>query len=81
VAKSNTPVVNPDWKLKKLYQVYWEPTFSCKNQVRVGRAGDGGKWVCNPQELLLAAQIEERKVLIYSLGSNGDVSQAPLIIM
>jgi len=60
--------------LKSLFQIYWEPTFSCAFPTRVGRIGDGGKWVCNPQSILAAAISEKRKVIIYSLGSNNDYS-------
>jgi hypothetical protein len=36
--------------------------------------GDGGKWVCSPHRISQVAQKDEHKCLIYSVGSNGDVS-------
>ncbi len=35
--------------------------------MRVGRVGDGGKWICNPFQL-------PDKCHIYSLGINGEIS-------
>ena len=47
----------------------WEPNFHCSHQMRIGKMGDGGKWVCDPLKL-------KRKddCLVYSAGSNGDFS-------
>jgi hypothetical protein len=64
-----------DMPLKILFQKYWQPTFSCDEPVRVGRMGDGGKWVCNPYNMRMAADWANTKVLVYSLGSSGDVSE------
>lgn len=33
--------------------------------MRMGRAGDGGKWVCNPEMI-------PENALVYSFGSNGE---------
>jgi hypothetical protein len=61
-------------KTKEFFQEHWEPTFSCTFPTRIGRIGDGGKWVCNPADILSTAKEEGRKVLIYSLGSNSEYS-------
>ncbi|KAL3897397.1 MAG: hypothetical protein SGCHY_003444 [Lobulomycetales sp.] len=76
MARSNKPNLKqlPDIKLKEFFQRFWEPTFSCDFAVRIGRIGDGGKWVCNPYQIRQAAEWENRKVIVYSLGSNGDYS-------
>ncbi|KAJ3201137.1 hypothetical protein HK099_002354 [Clydaea vesicula] len=49
------------------------------NSVAIGsevgpHAGDGGKWVCNPKEMLHIARSKNEKILIYSLGSNNEYS-------
>jgi len=36
-------------------------------QERIGPAGDGGKWVCNPEKLR-----RSKKCIVYSVGSNND---------
>ncbi|CAF2079371.1 unnamed protein product [Rotaria magnacalcarata] len=47
----------------------WEPNFHCTHSRRIGKMGDGGKWVCDPYRL------ESRDdCLVYSVGSNGDFS-------
>eukprot|EP01066_Platyproteum_vivax_P000825 Platyproteum_vivax@DN10915_c0_g1_i1.p1 len=40
----------------QFYQEHWEPTLSCPYPRRVGIIGDGGKWVCNPLEILKKKQ-------------------------
>ncbi|CAF2874970.1 unnamed protein product [Rotaria sp. Silwood2] len=47
----------------------WEPNFHCSHARRVGRMGDGGKWVCDPYRLK-----SRLDCLVYSVGSNGDFS-------
>ena len=47
----------------------WEPNFRCSHTSRVGRMGDGGKWVCDLFRLK-----QRLDCLIYSVGSNGDFS-------
>ena len=47
----------------------WEPNFHCSHAARVGRMGDGGKWVCD-----LFRLGSRPKCLVYSAGSNGDFS-------
>eukprot|EP01066_Platyproteum_vivax_P018568 Platyproteum_vivax@DN7569_c0_g1_i10.p1 len=64
----------------QFFQEHWEPTLSCPYPARVGQIGDGGKWVCNPLEILKKKQQDATqfgtsgKVLVYSLGSNNDFS-------
>jgi len=51
------------------YQQHYEPDFNCENEFRIGKLGDGGKWICDPHRI--AAQ---EKCLVYSIGSNNDFS-------
>ena len=59
---------------KEWFQDNYEPEFLCRHghEVRIGRKGDGGKWVCDPH------RIQRRKssnsCLVYSIGSQGDAS-------
>ena len=57
---------------KEWFQDNYEPEFLCCHEVRIGRKGDGGKWVCDPH------RIQRRKssnsCLVYSIGSQGDAS-------
>jgi len=43
----------------------FEPEFTCPHEFRLGKLGDGGKWVCDPH------RIPKDSCLIYSIGSNG----------
>lgn len=46
------------------------PTYNCLySRERLGRTGDGGKWVCGPNFLL-----QSKSCVIYSIGSRGEVS-------
>ena len=55
--------------LRRLWD-YYPPDYNCPFlRERVGRLGDGGKWVCGLRFLL-----QTRSCLVYSLGSAGDVS-------
>ncbi|CAF1519411.1 unnamed protein product [Rotaria sp. Silwood1] len=47
----------------------WEPNFHCSHARRIGKMGDGGKWVCDPYRLK-----SRLDCLVYSVGSNGDFS-------
>ena len=47
----------------------WEPNFHCSHARRIGRMGDGGKWLCD-----LFRLSKGQDCLIYSAGSNGDFS-------
>jgi hypothetical protein len=44
----------------------FEPEFTCPHEMRLGKLGDGGKWVCDPH------RIEESLCLVYSVGCNGN---------
>ena len=50
---------------------YYTPDYNCPLlKERVGRIGDGGKWVCGVKSNLL----QTAGCLVYSLGSAGDTS-------
>lgn len=51
----------------KWFQTFWEPCISCCNETRVGRMGDGGKWVCCDNSI-------NQDTVIVSVGSNNDFS-------
>eukprot|EP00980_Cylindrotheca_fusiformis_P025272 scaffold13380_cov110-Cylindrotheca_fusiformis.AAC.6 len=51
------------------FQNHYEPEFACRFEERVGRQGDGGKWICDPHRIQ-----EKTDCLIYSVGSNNDFS-------
>lgn len=52
----------------------WEPNFTCLHERRVGRWGDGGKWVCDPHRIARRAEHSHQPCLVYSVGSNNDFS-------
>lgn len=51
------------------FQNHYEPEFACRLEQRVGRQGDGGKWICDPHRISA-----KEDCLIYSVGSNNDFS-------
>ena len=52
-----------------IFMSNWEPEFHCSHARRIGRMGDGGKWVCD------LFRLQNRPdCLIYSVGSSGDFS-------
>mmetsp|Transcript_15393 Transcript_15393/g.23972 ORF Transcript_15393/g.23972 Transcript_15393/m.23972 type:complete len:321 (+) Transcript_15393:218-1180(+) len=51
------------------YQNNWEPSWSCGYEERIGRPGDGGKWVCDAYRVRKAP-----KCIVVSIGSNNDWS-------
>lgn len=51
------------------FQENWEPVISCLLEERLGKPGDGGKWVCNAEALA-----SHESCVVYSVGSNGDFS-------
>lgn len=55
--------------LRRIWDFY-TPDYNCPlMKERIGRLGDGGKWLCGVRALL-----EDRPCLVYSLGSAGDTS-------
>ncbi|KAK4538319.1 hypothetical protein CDCA_CDCA17G4344 [Cyanidium caldarium] len=62
------------------FQENWEPNFSCALEERLGRYGDGGKWVCDVHSLHLRPQLfrslghSQYRCVVYSFGSNNDFS-------
>lgn len=64
------PVISPTCEAQVFWQIHYEPTFSCEFERRVGLAGEGGKWVCDPYKI--ARQVSNGgSCLVYSVGSNG----------
>jgi len=58
---------------KKWFAFHYEPTFSCSLKERIGKWGDGGKWICNPHQIAQAAA-SGKGCLVYSIGSSGEFS-------
>ena len=51
------------------YQNHYEPDFVCRYERRIGKLGDGGKWICDPHRIA-----QQKDCLVYSVGSNNDFS-------
>lgn len=51
------------------YQNHYEPDFVCSHERRIGKMGDGGKWICDPHRIA-----QKDSCLVYSVGSNNDFS-------
>ena len=49
---------------------YFGPNYNCKSRERVGKIGDGGKWLCGVSSELL----EKAECTVYSVGSKGEIS-------
>jgi Methyltransferase domain len=47
----------------------WEPSIRCTENRRVGHFGEGGKWICDPDCLLVP-----QHCTIFSVGSNNEFS-------
>jgi len=47
---------------------WFSPDYNCPTMERVGRVGDGGKWICDVDILT------DRKCVVYSYGVNDDLS-------
>ena len=57
------------------FQQHYEPEFICPFERRIGRLGDGGKWICDPHRITMQSQTSDKPdCLVYSIGSNGDAS-------
>merc|ERR1711871_1449651 len=52
----------------RFHQVHYEPSFSCLAELRMGNAGEGGKWVCDPFRLTQKIQ-SGGSCLVYVIGS------------
>ena len=52
------------------YQDNVEPAVTCAREERIGPAGEGGKWLCDPNRL----RAKGTDCLIYSVGSSDDFS-------
>lgn len=52
------------------FQQHYEPEFVCPLERRIGRLGDGGKWLCDVHRVTA----KKSNCLVYSVGSNGDAS-------
>ncbi len=50
------------------YYYNYEPLFSCPHLHRVGGAGDGPKWTCDPHRIKRVVQRRNTTCLIYSIG-------------
>ena len=57
-----------DESITTFFEKNWEPTLHCAFEQRLGKAGEGGKWVCDINNI----ETQNNVPLIYSLGSNGD---------
>lgn len=51
------------------YQYNYEPSWSCGYEQRIGKMGDGGKWVCDAYKIEKALECN-----VLSIGSNNDWS-------
>ena len=59
----------------RYWQTLWEPELNCAHEMRIGLAGDGGKWLCDPYAILGTKRHEGGDpCLIYSIGSNNEFS-------
>lgn len=68
-ATALTSTVTDLGQLRRIWD-YYTPDYNCPFlKERIGRLGDGGKWVCGLRYLL-----QDRPCLVYSLGSAGDAS-------
>jgi len=56
-------------KMGQFYQNNYEPDFVCQHERRIGKLGDGGKWICDPHRIA-----QQESCLVYSIGSNNDFS-------
>jgi len=54
------------------YQAHYEPNFACSHERRIGRKGEGGKWVCDPHRISKPKNEKEGECLVYSVGSRNE---------
>lgn len=62
-------VISMDQQGKHFFARNWEPSYSCTTRLRMGCAGEGGKWICDPHIHLL-----RNDCVVYSFGSNDEFS-------
>uniref|UniRef100_A0A914QGN9 Methyltransferase domain-containing protein n=1 Tax=Panagrolaimus davidi TaxID=227884 RepID=A0A914QGN9_9BILA len=62
-------MLNNGDKYLELYNILTPEAF-CPNLIRLGRFGDGGKWICNPFALVEL----DHPCIFYSFGLNNEVS-------
>jgi len=62
-------IYNRPKKPGNFYQNNYEPDFVCQHERRIGKLGDGGKWICDPHRIS-----HQKDCLVYSVGSNNDFS-------
>jgi len=55
---------------RTFWQWHYEPSFHCELAERIGNVGDGGKWVCNPDQIRQSVK-NGGSCLVYSVVSNG----------
>ncbi len=67
--KYDTHPYNRMKKPGSFYQNNYEPDFVCQHERRIGKLGDGGKWICDPHRIS-----HQENCLVYSVGSNNDFS-------
>ncbi|KAK3242070.1 hypothetical protein CYMTET_48214 [Cymbomonas tetramitiformis] len=48
---------------------YFTPAYNCPNRERIGRLGDGGKWICDLPRLM-----QDGACTVFSFGARDDVS-------
>jgi hypothetical protein len=53
---------------------WFAPDFVCSSMERVGRVGDGGKWMCGLEALRQRPQRQKRPCVVYAFGVNDDTS-------
>mmetsp|Transcript_20630 Transcript_20630/g.50525 ORF Transcript_20630/g.50525 Transcript_20630/m.50525 type:complete len:307 (+) Transcript_20630:194-1114(+) len=70
-AEKSTPKQRARKTLAKYWQTFHEPEFACSFEKRLGRTGDGGKWICDPH---LIKNGPEDDCVVFSIGSNNDFS-------
>jgi len=69
--KSQRPDLGTSAPQKWFYR-NWDPSFACEYSRRIGRIGDGGKWICDPHRI--NRQDRTEPCLVYSIGSFGEAS-------
>jgi len=57
-----------NYKGATIWHLFW-PVANCQNKIRVGLLGDGGKWICNPQKVIIP-----KACTVYSFGSASEIS-------